>query len=115
RGKPLTWMLVICRSRALDYLRQNDRAKLCGDADELAETKAADVVDLLAVLERDSAIHGALAKLAPIQRQLIALAFFRGLTQQEIATASRIPLGTVKSHIRKALEAMRKPLAQIHD
>lgn len=115
RGKPLTWMLVICRSRALDYLRSHDPAELRSELDELMpDARVADVVDLLLILERDSAIRGALARLAPVQRQLIALAFFRGLSHQEIASASRMPLGTVKSHIRKALEAMRKPLVEIH-
>lgn len=115
RGKPLTWMLVICRSRALDYLRSHDPVELRSEPDELtADARVADVADLLLALERDSAVRGALAGLAPVQRQLIALAFFRGLSHQEIAAASRMPLGTVKSHIRKALDAMKKPLAEIH-
>ena len=52
-------------------------------------------------------LHAALARLEPIARQLIALAFFRGLTHDEIAGHTGLPLGTVKSHIRRAVLNLR--------
>ena len=56
------------------------------------------------------ALHAALATLSPIQRQLVGLAFFKGLSHQEIAEHSNLPLGTVKSHIRRSLDTLRAAL-----
>lgn len=50
----------------------------------------------------------ALAALEPLPRQLLSLAFFRGLSHDEIAVCSGLPLGTVKSHIRRALQTMQQ-------
>jgi anti-sigma factor ChrR (cupin superfamily) len=52
-------------------------------------------------MERQSAIHAALEKLRLVQRRLISLAFFQGLTHQEIAVHTGLPLGTVKTHLRQ--------------
>jgi RNA polymerase sigma-70 factor (ECF subfamily) len=68
--------------------------------------------DLLQALERDSALHRTLAQLAPIHRQLLSLAFFEGLTHTEIAATTHLALGTVKSHLRRALQAIRTVLPQ---
>jgi RNA polymerase sigma-70 factor (ECF subfamily) len=56
-------------------------------------------------------VHAALALLAPAQRQMVALAFFRGMTHEEIAAHAALPLGTVKSQIRRALDVLRRTLA----
>jgi RNA polymerase sigma factor (sigma-70 family) len=113
RGKVLTWLLTICRSRALDHLRRQDEADAHPDPELLREEigeDGSDPQDILLALERDSKIHALLEELTPVQRQLIALAFFRGLTHQEIADHTAIPLGTVKTHVRRALEKLRPAL-----
>lgn len=113
RGRPLTWLLTICRSRALDFLRRDDKAIAHPEPETLVQEpgdERADPVDLLLTLERDTRLYAALEQLMPIQRQLVALAFFRGLTHQEIAEHTALPLGTVKSHVRKALDKMREQL-----
>jgi RNA polymerase sigma-70 factor (ECF subfamily) len=51
-----------------------------------------------------------LSSLSPLRRQLLALAYFDGLTHEEIAVHNGLPLGTVKSHIRRALKLMRSEL-----
>jgi len=66
----------------------------------------------LLLAQRDGALHHALAQLEPVQRQLLSLAFFRGFTHEEIATHARLPLGSVKTHIRKALALLRAKLAE---
>lgn len=112
RGSPLTWLLTICRSRALDALRRQDRAELQAEPawpEDLAHEERGPL-DLLLAIERSSGLHAALTELAPLQRQLVALAFFRGLTHQEIADYSGIALGTVKTHIRSALLVLQRAI-----
>lgn len=114
RGNALAWLLTIARSRALDTLRRADPAEMHPEPQTLAETALApdgDPQDLLAATQRDRALHAALATLDALPRQLLALAFFRGLTHEEIAAQTALPLGTVKSHIRRALAALKGALA----
>lgn len=114
RGKVLTWLLTLCRSRTLDHLRHRDLAEAHPDPQSLRPdlyTGDNDPQDLLQALETNSAIHAALCRLSATQRQLIALAFFKGLSHQEIAQHSGLPLGTVKTHIYKAIELLRKALS----
>jgi len=109
RGRVLTWVLTICRSRALDYLRRKDIAEPIADIETLRSAELADdedPLDILGATERASAVHRALAQLKPKERQLISLAFFRGLTHQEIADASRMPIGTVKTTMHKAFRQL---------
>lgn len=113
RGRALTWLLTICHSRALDLLRRKDEADSHPEPETLRTDLADadnDPQDLLQAIERQSAIYAALESLNPIQRQLIALAFFKGLSHQEAAAQSGLPLGTVKTHIRRALEHLRLTL-----
>ena len=113
RGRVLTWILTICRSRALDYLRRKDIAEPVADIETLRSTELADdedPLDILGATERASAVHQALAQLKPKERQMISLAFFRGLTHQEIADASRMPLGTVKTTMHKAFRQLESIL-----
>jgi len=113
RGRVITWLLTICRSRALDWLRRRDTAELHEDPESLRnEAKESDdePFALLDALERGTDIHAALAKLNERERQLIGLAFFRGLTHQEVADHASLPLGTVKTIIRNALLTLREQL-----
>ena len=114
RGRPLTWLLTICRSRALDALRRREPAELTGDVESLQSDVAAektDPYDLLLALQRSSAIHAAIETLKPQVRQLVALAFFRGLTRQEIADACNMPLGTVKVTLFRACQQLKDCLS----
>jgi RNA polymerase sigma factor (sigma-70 family) len=106
----LGWLLVICRSRALDALRRADTANAHPEPEtlvpELANESGPET--LLQAAQQHSALHAALNELSALQRQLLALAFFRGLTHEEIAAQLAMPLGTVKSHIRRALIALKE-------
>ena len=110
RGRVLTWVLTICRSRALDYLRRKDIAEPMADIETLRSSELAnerDPLDILGATERASAVHRALEQLKPRERQLISLAFFRGLTHQEIAVACAMPIGTVKTTMHKAFKQLQ--------
>ncbi|PPD42517.1 MAG: RNA polymerase subunit sigma-24 [Methylobacter sp.] len=111
RGSVLAWVMTIARSRALDALRQLDTVE-CGEEEAGAGFMAdGNPQDLLLAVEAGSRVHEALAQLDPLPRQLVALAFFRGLSHDEIARHMDLPLGTVKSHIRRALLGLKQTLA----
>ena len=118
RGAPLTWLLTICRSRALDHLRRAEPADPHPDPESLAAAdplaRSTDPQDLLLACEGEARLKRALESLTALQRQLIALAFFRGLTHQEIAAHARLPLGSVKTYIRRALAQLRAELGTVH-
>ena len=123
RGSAMAWLLTITRSRALDALRARDPAELVEDAGELVDRlntqggqdTLASPVDLLSATQADHSLHNALSKLDAQPRQLIALAFFKGLTHDEIAAHTGLPLGTVKSHIRRGLTALKTLLGDTGD
>lgn len=105
KGSIMAWLLTICRSRAIDLLRKRQQS-----SPEISDTECAELFDLdaspeflLAHTQQHSTINQALKKLSSLQRQLLSLAFFRGMTYQEIADFINMPLGTVKSHIRRSL------------
>lgn len=113
RGKVLGWLLVIARSRSLDLLRRQDEAFSHPEPYDLVATPESgrdNPQDLLEATQIGSAVHDAMLKLNPLQRQLLSLAFFRGLSHSEIVEHSGIPLGSVKTHIRRALGVLREAL-----
>ncbi len=114
RGRPLGWILTIARTRALDSLRRADPATPHPDPDLLRESWSGqpdEIVDLLGASREALHLHTAVKSLDPLPRQLLALAFFCGLTHEEIAVRSDLPLGTVKSQIRRALITLRDALS----
>lgn len=110
RGSAVAWILTMARSRALDAVRRVDPAECVAEAG-LGEADSGDgPEDLLAATETGHQLQAALAGLEPLPRQLVALAFFRGLSHEEISDHTGLPLGTVKSHIRRALGRLRETL-----
>ena len=115
RGTALSWIMTIARSRALDELRriETKECELLPETLECLTTPEHESpVDLLSAIQKGNIIQAALAKLEPLPRQLVALAFFRGFSHDEIAGHAGLPLGTVKSHIRRALDTMRQTMTQ---
>ncbi|MCB1676127.1 MAG: sigma-70 family RNA polymerase sigma factor [Halioglobus sp.] len=112
RGTIVAWLSVICRSRALDALRRDGghgRAISLdvGPAGESADSSAAPD-DIVQSVEQGSQIHMALMLLSERQRQLVALAYFRGYTHSEIATCVRMPIGTVKVNLHRAMKTLKE-------
>lgn len=119
RGNVLAWLLAIARSRAIDALRRNKRVRageVAVNDDAVLESLAGESVrsddpfDLVGAAQHHARLHALLATLEPLQRQLLSLAFFRGCTHEEIAEQTGLALGTVKSHIRRTLTALRTQL-----
>jgi RNA polymerase sigma factor (sigma-70 family) len=114
RGRAMTWLLAMARSRALDALRHESRHDHdpidVEDDDPLPDAGRPGCDQLLAMVQGHAELHLALARLAAQPRQLVALAFFRGLSHEEIAEQTALPLGTVKSQIRRALSALEDVL-----
>jgi RNA polymerase sigma-70 factor (ECF subfamily) len=106
--------MMICRSRALDVRRRARlQARAAGD-DELMMMPSADATaeDLIYLTQQTSRVRGALLSLTPERRHLVSLAFLRDLTHQEIADYTSLPLGTVKSHLRRAFAQLREQLEE---
>jgi RNA polymerase sigma factor (sigma-70 family) len=113
RGTPKTWILTIVRSRALDARRSIQPFEELPEHETVENDDSQchnDPPDLLSTVEQHHLLHSALETLAPLPRQLIALSFFRGLSHEEIADHAELPLGTVKSHIRRAVVHLREAL-----
>ncbi len=115
RGRALTWLLAIARSRAIDALRLEGRfSHECVDPDIVSafasDAPAAD--ELLDIARHHAELHAALMRLGAQPRQLVSLAFLRGLSHEEIADQMALPLGTVKSQIRRALHSLRDILGE---
>jgi RNA polymerase sigma-70 factor (ECF subfamily) len=112
RASVLGWLTMLCRSRALDRLRRRRHQRFAVELDAAEDVADPDPPpeDLLALVEEGGRVHAALAALPDDRRELVALAFLRGLSHQEIAELKGLPLGTVKSHVRRSLLQLREAL-----
>jgi RNA polymerase sigma-70 factor (ECF subfamily) len=114
RGAPMTWMLTVARSKAIDMLRARRRREKERPAPEPAHGLADDAPSpeaATATAERLGRLQSALAKLPPSQRLAIETTYFGGLSYAEAAAVLRAPLGTMKSRIRLGLQALRHQLS----
>ena len=113
RGKPLTWAMTVTRNKAIDRRRRMQRRHRLHDEIE-RETQIWDRVvqidssDEAAAHETSAILRSAVIQLSDHQRRAIELAFFNGLTQQEIAQKLDEPLGTVKARIRRGIMKLRE-------
>lgn len=117
RGNVATWLIVLCRNLAIDQYRAkmrlaSRRVELESAADYLISQE--DDPAAAAVMSDDvRQLREALTKLPVEQKQVIDMAYFQGMSQMEIAAASQIPLGTVKTRTRQALLRLREALANV--
>jgi RNA polymerase sigma-70 factor (ECF subfamily) len=125
RGAVSTWLSTIARSRALDRLRaRRRRAEGSYDGPSTKASPLGGFADAPSPIgnpqhdseksERARDVAAALTKLPPEQREVIVLAYFGGLSHSEIAEKTSLPLGTVKTRARLALDKLRAGLAA-HD
>jgi RNA polymerase sigma factor (sigma-70 family) len=110
---PLAWMGMIVRSRGLDFLRRraSERADAAVELDDaISETVAGDSpnpMDATQASEQAWALHECLRKLEDKQREVVSLAYLRDLSHSELAEQLKLPLGTVKTWIRRGLDQLR--------
>jgi RNA polymerase sigma-70 factor (ECF subfamily) len=116
RGSVRTWLLTIVHNLAIDRRRGRYRRELSDvQIDDVAYALATDDEDLFtsvtSAIDADQ-VQAAISQLPAEQRQPIVLAYFGGLTHQEIADTTGTPLGTVKSRMRLGLQKLRGALEQ---
>jgi RNA polymerase sigma-70 factor (ECF subfamily) len=113
RGELGSYLRLMARSRALDVWRQGQTAGRASDRLKLVvareEPRTEDRPAPMAELESDRrAVRSALAQLPDNQREAVVLAYWGGLTADQIARRSNVPLGTAKSRVRIGLTKMRE-------
>ncbi|MBK9236826.1 MAG: sigma-70 family RNA polymerase sigma factor [Rhodoferax sp.] len=115
---PLAWMGLIVRSRGLDLLRSRtaDRSGVTQELDEtLADTiegDGANPMDMAQASQQAVALHQCLSRLENRQREVVSLAYIRDLSHGELAERLKLPLGTVKTWIRRGLDQLRACMAR---
>ena len=113
RGSVVAWLLTVARSRALDRYRSlvaRGRAESKVDAEPANEPVGPPASAEMAQLSQR--VRAAMAQLDPSQREVLEIAYFRGLSQSEIANHLSQPLGTVKSWTRQGLIRLRELLQE---
>ena len=116
RGSLITWLLSITHNLAIDEVRKRNRRPQKAES-ETPELVLGSVADASTDIEEEvwlsgvrSVINTALERLPGEQRDVIELAYFRGMTQREIAEVLSQPLGTIKTRMRLGLQKLREQL-----
>lgn len=115
RGAPMSWLLNLAWSRSVDRVRRERRRReepLHPDDSHPAYASHEDdpVQRLLEAIDARGAVARAMSQLNPAQQRMLALGFFEDLSHGEIAERTGVPLGTVKSHLRRGLAVLRAAL-----
>jgi RNA polymerase sigma-70 factor (ECF subfamily) len=106
-GSPLAWLVRVARNRAIDRLRSRQVADRALDSVPLPLSPAGDPETGAAQRQEQETMARALAALPGEQRTLIEHAFYLGWTHAELASRFELPLGTVKTRIRRGMMALR--------
>ena len=107
-GLPIGWLVRLARNRAIDQFR--NAAVRARTADTFEPAAPDNPEQLASRNEERRRVRAALELLPREQRQLIEDAYFRGMTHSELAEAFGLPLGTVKTRVRAAMQALRRQL-----
>jgi RNA polymerase sigma factor, sigma-70 family len=110
-GAVSTWIFTICRNLGIDRRRRAARRLLADDLSPIDDVDPAPSAEAeLVTIEEETRVRGALARLPAEQAEVISLSFFAQSPQTEIARRLGIPLGTVKSRVRLAMNRLRQLL-----
>lgn len=110
RGGLGGWLIAIARNKAIDHLRRQGRQPLI-DSGQDSAAMAGLRTDEVAMIADRMLLTEALNELAPRARRVVELAFFHDLTHEQIADKTHLPLGTVKSDVRRSLPTLQRALA----
>lgn len=116
---PMAWMALVVRSRGLDFLRRraSDRADAMQELDEVISDTVAgnspNPLDTTLASEQAWALHQCLGKLENKQREVVSLAYLRDMSHNELSEQLKLPLGTVKTWIRRGLEQLRVCMSRL--
>ena len=113
RSAPLSYLAVMARSRSIDRIRASGRRRSAHERSRLLEPvrEDKDALDTALAGEERARARAAIAELRDNERQVITLFYWGGLTHAEIAEQQGIPLGTVKTRIRRGVLRLREVLA----
>jgi RNA polymerase sigma factor (sigma-70 family) len=113
RGTVATYLLSMTHHRAVDVVRREEKLRRFRTSDEVLELEpdpGARVEDEVELAERRAEVRAALAELPPAQREAVALAYFGGYTQREVAALVGVPLGTVKTRMAAGMRRLKAAL-----
>jgi len=114
RASPISWLATIARNRAIDWRRARG-LRPASDMSEADAIPSADpsAVDRMLAIEAHGQLHDCLDTLDDPHRDAIRTAFFDGLTYAELAERRKVPLGTMKSWVRRGLIRLRDCLDDV--
>ena len=113
RGSFSSWLLALTHHKAVDVVRREEnlrRRRTTADVLEFEESPGTPVADEVLLGLRRDRVRAALRSLPPPQREALALAYFGGYTQREIASLTGQPLGTVKTRMLLGMRRLRDTL-----
>ncbi len=114
RSSVSTWLVLITRSRSIDRLRSRqvkDRTLASVQQEKRGQHTSPEGMGAVLLDQRRQRLRREMGELPREQRQVLELAFFKGMTQSEIADTTGIPLGTVKTRTLLAMKKLRKALS----
>jgi RNA polymerase sigma-70 factor (ECF subfamily) len=114
RGTVATYLLSMTHHRAVDAVRREENLRRWRTTDEVLEfapDPGTGVEDEVEASERRAQVRAALAELPPAQREALALAYFGGYTQREVASLVGVPLGTVKTRMAAGMRKLKDSLS----
>lgn len=120
RAQVKTWLVTLTRNRAIDWLRRQ-QVRVDGSSISWAQispentpASADNPAHATETKLRQERIRAAVAQLPPEQQQVVVLAYFKGRTHREIAELTNLPLGTVKTRLRLAMQKLHRLLFDEH-
>jgi RNA polymerase sigma-70 factor (ECF subfamily) len=110
KGEAGSWLMTLARYRALDMVRRRGREVLGHEPADEADLGPDPLKQLLATAD-GGALHRCLELLSAERRRLIILAFVEGFSHSQLAAREKLPIGTIKSWIRRSLMGLKECLA----